>query len=223
MEARKVNASNDWELDIREKRFREVQERYDETANDSFIGSRFGGITLDTLEVTDGNREAILGVSRYVDSVEPFVVPRRAIGLIGPRGTGKTALLVALHKQMGRKMIPALIVSAIEFFAQLKRTFDTKEHNDLIQRLKNAPVLTIDDIGRGPVNQWRNELMMEILDARWRHERPTHFSSNLGSREEIAAFLQDEGIVDRLFCTEESAGKDQPMVAVYRMTGKSWR
>jgi DNA replication protein DnaC len=211
---------SDAERETRIRYFAQDQERYDRLSNVDFIGKVFVDTRVDTLIRTESNAQVFETFGEYLDDLEQNIAAGMSIGLIGSAGTGKTAFLVAFHRTLLNQRFNSMIIPMVEFFERLKRTFGTNEGKDVMEACKGVPVLTLDDLGRGAMNPWRNERILEILDHRWRHKKPTFFSSNLKSVDEFTEWLGDSGITDRLLMP---AANGTTMVRVVLMTGDSWR
>lgn len=85
---------------------------------------------------------------------------------------------------------------------------------DYLSHLKflvDSHLVIIDDLGSSGINDWRKEVIFELIDYRYESELPTVFTSNLTESE----VLQQYGsrIHSRLFSTEntfiESNDEDQ--------------
>jgi DNA replication protein DnaC len=214
------SALSDFETERRIRYFRQNQERYDLLSNSDFIGKVFADTRMDTLTRMESNAQVFTAFADYEKNLEANIADGRSIGLIGSTGTGKTAFLVAFHRVLLNHQFNSLIVPMIEFFERLKNSFGSDEGKAIMATCKGVSALILDDLGRGMINPWRNERIIEILDHRWRHSKPTFFSSNLKSVDEFTAWLGDAAITDRLLMPD---GNGAAKVKVFLMTGKSWR
>jgi DNA replication protein DnaC len=214
------NGSSDINTELRCRYFRQTQDRYDLLSNDVFIGEEFLGLTFKHLKETAENKTVLEAFSLYAKDLEENIHYGESIGLMGATGTGKTAIMVAFYYLLLKNSFPCLLISMIEFFERLKRTFGTEEGKQVMTACKMSPVLILDDLGRGMINPWRNERIIEILDHRWKHMKPTFFTSNLESVTAFTEWLGDKATTDRLLMPE---GNESGRVQVFLMTGKSWR
>lgn len=63
-------------------------------------------------------------------------------------------------------------------------------------------ILIIDDLGSSGVNQWREEIMIALVDFRYSLQLPTIFTSNLSKADFFATY--DHRVGSRLFAEENT-------------------
>ncbi|PNZ67932.1 primosomal protein DnaI [Staphylococcus croceilyticus] len=98
----------------------------------------------------------------------------------GPFGTGKSFILGAIANQLKSKSVPSTIVYLPEYIRTLKSGFKDGSYEKKLQRIREANILMLDDIGAEEVTPWvRDEVIGPLLHYRMVHELPTFFSSNL--------------------------------------------
>ncbi|MDL2211736.1 ATP-binding protein [Erysipelotrichaceae bacterium OttesenSCG-928-M19] len=105
--------------------------------------------------------------------------------LFGPAGVGKTFIIDALLNEYLSKEIKCAYLLLNDFGTQMNFLYYSMELEDkemfyrLIKRLKNVPVLIIDDIGSEKNSAFlRDEVLFPILDYRMKNKKTTHFTSN---------------------------------------------
>lgn len=98
----------------------------------------------------------------------------------GPFGTGKSFILGAIANQLKSKSVASTIVYLPEYIRTLKSGFRDGSYETKLQRIREANILMIDDIGAEEVTPWvRDEVIGPLLHYRMVQELPTFFSSNL--------------------------------------------
>lgn len=103
----------------------------------------------------------------------------KGLYLHGSFGTGKSFILGAIANQLKSKKISSTIVYLPEFIRTLKGGFKDGSFENKLQRVREANVLMLDDIGAEEVTPWvRDEVIGPLLHYRMVHELPTFFSSN---------------------------------------------
>jgi DNA replication protein DnaC len=195
-------------------RFIERQALLDRMANRDVIGEEFLEASFESFIVTDHNRPVYEACRKYALTIEDRRRDGANLGLMGWVGTGKTHLLVAIHKAAVRKGLTSAIVKTPLLFERLRpRAGDSDtaraEIEQLIERLFTVDMLTLDDINLGFRNNaspWREEKLYLIVDHRTTHRRPVNFSANTTSWEELSRCLGVR-IVDRL---RRKRAKDGP-------------
>lgn len=98
----------------------------------------------------------------------------------GPFGTGKSFILGAIANQLKSKRVASTIVYLPEYIRTLKSGFRDGSYETKLQRIREANILMLDDIGAEEVTPWvRDEVIGPLLHYRMVHELPTFLSSNL--------------------------------------------
>ena len=112
----------------------------------------------------------------------------KGIYLYGSFGCGKTYFISAMLNELAKDGIKSASVFWPEFLRDLKGSFGSS-FNEKFERVRNAPLLLIDDLGAEVVTSWaRDEVLGPILQYRMLEGLPTFFTSNL-SMEEIENHL----------------------------------
>lgn len=154
-----------------------------------------------------------------IDKVTAWVAhPEEFLLIIGECGTGKSHLACAIAIELRKKNIPTRIVFSSDLFLAMRRSFNRAEHGcltefEIVELTAQAPVLVCDDIGVQKQSEFVIEAWYNIIDARYREQKPTVFTSNL-SPKEISIHMSDRiasrlasGTVVTIF------GKDRRLVA----------
>ncbi|UBH12494.1 primosomal protein DnaI [Macrococcus armenti] len=102
----------------------------------------------------------------------------------GPFGTGKSFILGAIANELKERYIYTTLLYFPEFIRELKNGFNDGTYNERLNRVKNTPVLMLDDIGAEDLTPWvRDEVLGPILNHRMMNNMPTFFSSNFDFKE----------------------------------------
>lgn len=120
--------------------------------------------------------ETIKYLKQFIDN------PKEVKGLYlhGNFGSGKTYLVAAALCELARKNVKSAIVFWPEFLKNLKTLFNTKEFDEVMNKVMKAPILLIDDIGAENSTAWsRDEVLCPILQYRMDEHLATFFTSNL--------------------------------------------
>ncbi len=101
---------------------------------------------------------------------------------IGDQGTGKTAVMCALHVELHRRLETCIFISSIQLLDML-RDFEEGNTRLLYAALVTANALFIDDIGKEKLTHWGASKMFGLFDERYRAKLPVFFTSNYGGAE----------------------------------------
>lgn len=115
----------------------------------------------------------------------------KGLYLYGNFGCGKTYLISAMLHELAKKNYKSAIVFWPEFLRNLKTLFANNDEFKIeFNKVKEAPILFIDDIGAENITAWaRDEILCTILQYRMDEKLPTFFSSNL-TLEELEEHLR---------------------------------
>jgi DNA replication protein DnaC len=105
--------------------------------------------------------------------------------MIGHSGRGKTTALWSLARELERKQIKAVFVTAVELQRLLSEAArDIKD----VKALTHARVLIIDDLGKEKLTAAVAALLWELIDSRYANRRPIILSTRYGGKDFEARF-----------------------------------
>lgn len=147
---------------------------------------------LDKIDTKDKKRHEVIKL--VVKFVKDYPNIKKGIYMHGSFGAGKSFILNAMLVELAKNNIKSTIIFWPEFIRNLKTYFGSKdniEFNNLINQIKNTPILLIDDIGAENISAWsRDEILFTILDHRMNNKLATFFTSNLNLEELEKHFSQ---------------------------------
>ena len=145
------------------------------------IPSRFIGRTLDNFKVENEGQGKALAISREFAENFPAHL-RRGSSLIfsGAAGTGKLHLASAILQAI----LPAHVGAYMTFMAMIRliretwHPTSTRRESEVIAELGTIPLLVIDEIGVQYGTEAEHTLLFEVMDRRYRDQRPTILMTN---------------------------------------------
>ncbi|MBI4220761.1 MAG: ATP-binding protein [Chloroflexi bacterium] len=119
---------------------------------------------------------------RAIRDAQAFAAdPRGWLVILGPSGCGKTHLAAAVANALVQAERPVLYTSAPDLLDHLRSTYEsgaTVAYEALFQRVADAPVLVLDDVGSHNPSPWAQEKLDQILTRRYNARRPTVVASS---------------------------------------------
>lgn len=135
------------------------------------IEARYRGNAFENFEPMDGKRDALTAALEWDCT--------RSVVLMGPVGTGKTHLAVAMASKALRRMRPVRFVTTSDFLAELKARFGTDQVQPYFDAVANTHTLIIDDLGAEQDTEWAIAQLAQLVNRRYAKQLPTVVTTNL--------------------------------------------
>lgn len=162
----------------------------------SGIKKRHKNLLLDGITALQGQENAYNKALAFAEEYKRGQTPN-GFGLVGGVGSGKTYIATALVNQImkyrlecltdeekenatkGRNIAtPVHFISFTELFERLKPNNDESNEN-LMQKVKTAKILVLDDFGACKITEWITDRLFEIVDYRYCEELPIIYTTNI--------------------------------------------
>src|SRR4030042_3732642 len=131
-------------------------------------------LNFDNLIPTGRYEDAALqqNFTRAYEAAKAFAnEPKGWLILVGPNGWGKTHLACAIANYRLSQGQTALYIGAADMLDQLRSAFShTSEiaYDELFERVKNAPLLILDDLTMTATTPWAKGKLEQLLDYRFK-------------------------------------------------------
>ncbi|HEX7475729.1 MAG TPA: ATP-binding protein [Dehalococcoidales bacterium] len=102
--------------------------------------------------------------------------PKGFLVLVGPSGSGKTYLAAAIVNQRIKLGQPAFFQTVPELLDHLRSAYapgSEMAYDELFEKVCNAPLLILDDLGIQNSTSWAKEKLDQLLNHRYIHDLPT--------------------------------------------------
>ena len=100
----------------------------------------------------------------------------------GSSGAGKTHVAAAIANRCIERGVPALFVVVPDLLDHLRAAYSPSSevgYDLMIEQVRNAPVLILDDLGTQNTTPWAQEKLFQILNHRYNSRLPTIVTTNL--------------------------------------------
>lgn len=165
--------------------------------NHSLMDSKFQQCTFENFEIDQSNKQYFNIAKRYTDRFKEMKKENLGLLLTGATGTGKTYLAFCIANELLSKMVPVIAISSIGLLSRIKETYNSygKEGEfEIINNLKNASLLILDDLGAENNTSWSKEKLYEIIDSRYRDGKPIIITTNLTTDQLKEKLAGDDGV-----------------------------
>ena len=126
----------------------------------------------------DVARLAVL--NRMIKFVNDYPENRKGLYLYGDFGVGKSFMVAALAHDLSEKRgVSSTLLHYPSFVIDVKNAIGDGNVKNLVDEIKQAEVLILDDIGAEQSTPWvRDEVLQVILQYRMQEDLPSFFTSN---------------------------------------------
>ncbi len=115
--------------------------------------------------------------SRAYNAAKAFAAnPEGWLILAGPSGCGKTHLAAAIANERLSHGYPVFFITTPDLLDHLRSAFSPNSeipYDELFDRVSNAPLLVLDDLGIQAGTPWAKEKLDQLLNHRFNRELPT--------------------------------------------------
>ena len=191
----------EYEKQKEEEEKKQRQLRLEKLRKYSLMDQRFEQCTFENFQIDENNEKLYKLATSYCNKWQEM--KKKNVGFLfwGPPGTGKTYLSFCIANRLLENLIPVIAISSIGILNRIKETYNSygKEGEvEVINSLKNASLLIIDDLGAENGTDWAKEKLYEIIDSRYRDAKPMIVTTNL-TKEQLKEKLTTSDGVTRTY------------------------
>lgn len=160
---------------------KQVKKRKQESLLDNRMMSRdVRQAQITSIDISNMNRRRIMAeITDKINQLREDIHQVKGLYLFGPFGVGKTYILGAVANLLTADGLSVTMIHYPTFAQEMKASIATNSVLTNLNKVKEADVLIIDDIGAEANSAWlRDEVLTVILEYRMKEQLPTFFTSN---------------------------------------------
>ena len=183
----------------RRRKDEEDKARLDELRKASLMDERSKKSTFDAFRETESNHDLLVIARTYAEEFDRMVAENQGLIFYGQPGTGKTFAAACIVNYLLDRKVPVLMTSFVKLMDQFMR-FREYDSEDVIYRINSARLLVIDDLGAERGTDYALERVYDVIDSRYRANKPLILTSNLTIGEmQAETNVRLKRIYDRVF------------------------
>ena len=153
------------------------------------------------------NAKLSAAMERYAENFGDFLKEGKGLLLYGTVGTGKSYYAACIANRLIDKGRRVKMTNFSTLINKIQATFEGKQ--EIIDDLNRYPLLIIDDLGAERQSEYMQEMVFNIIDARYRAGLPMIVTTNLTAEEikkpqEVRYARIYDRIIERCFPVEIS-------------------
>ena len=194
-----------------EQRRKEEMRVIDSLRKLSLMDEKLENARLSTFTATDENEKLLKIVQNYIVNFEKMYEVNQGLLLWGPVGTGKSYAAAVIANELLDRRNSVVMTSFIKILKEVG-TFDSDSGKT--EKINQSKLLIIDDLGAERGTDYTLERVYDIIDGRYRSNRPIILTTNLTMEQmKNCEDIRYNRIYDRIF----------EMCYPVKVSGLSWR
>lgn len=141
----------------------------------SLMDERLSRATLATFTENDDNGRLLRIINNYISNFDRMFAESQGLLFWGPVGTGKSYAAAVIANELLQRKVSVVMTSFVKL---LKGALDEKEAMKA-DRLNDAKLLIVDDLGAERGTDFALEKVYDIVDSRYRSDKPMILTTNL--------------------------------------------
>lgn len=169
-----------------EDKKRQRQYRLDRLIENSMMDEQFKSCTFENYKVDKYNKKIYQLAKRYCEKWPEMLKNNIGLMFYGKQGIGKSYASFCIANYLLERFIPVVAVSSIALLERFKKNYNSYGNDgeyEILNQLKQADLLILDDLGAENDTNWVKEKLYEIIDTRDRQNKPLIITTNLTTQQ----------------------------------------
>lgn len=195
-----------------EDEHKKAMERIERLKSASLIDDKLKNVRLCVFQKNADNQKVYTLAERYVEKFDEMYQKRQGLLFWGTAGTGKSYTAACIANELLERNILVVMTSFVKILQNIQG--NPEEENIFMNRLNDAQLLIIDDLGTERNTDYALEKVYNIIDSRYRAGKPLILTTNMTVKEmQETTDIRYKRIYDRIF----------EMCFPVKVPGQSWR
>lgn len=182
------------------KKLREQEKYIEKLKSRSMLDEKFKNSTFENWNGDNKSQKIINICKKYCENFDYNKENNVGMLLHGNAGVGKTYSVSCIANFLMEHRKSVICTSINGLLRQFKSTYNSsskESEKDVLEYIKTIDLLIIDDLGTEQLTEWSNSILYEIIDTRYRSDKPLIITTNLQRQEFQNRYHQR--INDRIF------------------------
>ena len=152
----------------------------------SKLPARFTDRTFENFITTSDNQEAFKIALDYAENFREKKASGQGLLFSGTVGTGKTYLAAAITLRLVENCQSVIFGTVTTLLGRIRQTYTKNsefDEREIIDQLTNVSLLVIDDLGKEKPTEWTEQMLYEIINARYENNMPLVITTNISLKE----------------------------------------
>jgi DNA replication protein DnaC len=209
---------------------KEIKKRLAKYRAYSLMDETFKSSTFENWQITADNEKCLTLAKKYCDNWQQMQKNNYGLLLGGNAGIGKTYLAFSIANELDKQNISTLAISVQRLYKLIQATYsldgirgESENEIQIINNLQNVSLLILDDFGTEQKTEWGYEKLYEIIDARYRANRPLIITTNLSLDELKTRLSTVDARANKIDGSNRILSRITEMCVPVKMEGASWR
>lgn len=182
----------------RKEEYRIKMERIEKLRSRSLMDDVFYKAVFKNFDVRPDNKKNYNACIKYCKCFQEMYDNNQGLLFYGPVGTGKSFAAACIANYLMSCLRPVMMTSFVKLLQQVSAFKDDEE--DLLERLMEPDLLILDDLGAERNTDFALEKVYNIVDSRYRAQKPIILTTNLSLQEmKQTTDIRYARIYDRVF------------------------
>lgn len=162
-----------------EKKKQKEREHIEKLKRNSLIDKKFMSCTFNSVVETAQNSRQLKLCRRYAEKFDELFKKNQGLLLYGGVGTGKTHIACCIGNYLIERDNSVFAVSLAKYLQEENLYKNDREKEMFIRKVTSAKLFILDDLGTERETGYGLEFVYNVIDSRYRSEKPMIVTTNL--------------------------------------------